>query len=139
MGPAESRQKAFHHEGDSNYRVEDACSIVFSVRSFAHSRMRAKSDRLVSFGSIYFASDEVESAVPALLTSEASPELKNQVNKKFSIGPTVDRGFWNKERSSMQISRGPCKHFHAALCDSFANSFKGERLKNMRCVLAGVN
>ncbi|KAJ5353503.1 hypothetical protein N7541_006067 [Penicillium brevicompactum] len=59
------------------------------------------------FGGIYFASDEVESAVPALLTSEASPELKSQVNKKFSIGPTVDRGFWKKERSSMQISRGP--------------------------------
>ncbi|KAK9853464.1 hypothetical protein MYU51_006597 [Penicillium brevicompactum] len=59
------------------------------------------------FGSIYFASDAVESAVPAFLTSEASSELKNQVNKKFSIGPTVDRGFWNKERSSMQISQGP--------------------------------
>ncbi|KAI2739974.1 hypothetical protein DTO013E5_10189 [Penicillium roqueforti] len=59
------------------------------------------------FGSIYFASDAVESAVPALLTSESSSELKERVYKKFSIGPTVDRSFWNKERSSMQISRGP--------------------------------
>ncbi|PYI29456.1 kinase-like protein [Aspergillus indologenus CBS 114.80] len=59
------------------------------------------------FGSIYFASDAVESAVPALLTNGASTELKESVYKNFSIGPTVDRSFWKKERSSMQISRGP--------------------------------
>ncbi|PYI15295.1 hypothetical protein BO99DRAFT_436532 [Aspergillus violaceofuscus CBS 115571] len=58
------------------------------------------------FGSIYFASDPVESAVPALLTNGASSELKERVCKKFSIGPTVERSFWKKERSSMQISRG---------------------------------
>ncbi|KAJ5581571.1 hypothetical protein N7535_000191 [Penicillium sp. DV-2018c] len=59
------------------------------------------------FGSIYFASDAVENAVPALLTPGASSELKERVYEKFSIGPTVDRSFWNKERSSMPISRGP--------------------------------
>ncbi|KAJ5213383.1 hypothetical protein N7449_000552, partial [Penicillium cf. viridicatum] len=53
------------------------------------------------FGSIYFASDTVESVVLALLTSESSSELKERVYKKFSIGPTVDRSFWNKERSSI--------------------------------------
>ncbi|KAJ5138425.1 uncharacterized protein N7515_003273 [Penicillium bovifimosum] len=61
----------------------------------------------VSFGSIYFANDAVESTVPALLTDGASSELKERVYEKFSIGPTVDRSFWNKQRSSMQISRGP--------------------------------
>ncbi|RAH44731.1 uncharacterized protein BO95DRAFT_464731 [Aspergillus brunneoviolaceus CBS 621.78] len=61
----------------------------------------------VSFGSIYSASEAVESAVPALLTNAASSELKERVRKRFSIGPTVDRSFWKKERSSMQIPRGP--------------------------------
>ncbi|KAJ6060042.1 hypothetical protein N7444_002974 [Penicillium canescens] len=59
------------------------------------------------FGSIYFAKDAVEGAVPALLTNGAPSELKERVYRKFSIGPTVDRNFWKKERSSMQISRGP--------------------------------
>ncbi|KAJ5156966.1 uncharacterized protein N7482_008066 [Penicillium canariense] len=59
------------------------------------------------FGSIYFASDAVEGAVPAQVTSEASPELKEKIYEKFSIGPTVDRDFWHKQRSSMDISRGP--------------------------------
>ncbi|RAK73407.1 uncharacterized protein BO72DRAFT_471672 [Aspergillus fijiensis CBS 313.89] len=49
----------------------------------------------------------VESAVPAMLTNAASSELKERVRKRFSIGPTVDRSFWKKERSSMQIPRGP--------------------------------
>ncbi|EAW11438.1 phosphotransferase family protein [Aspergillus clavatus NRRL 1] len=59
------------------------------------------------YGSIYFASDAVEGAVPAKLTSEAPSELKEHIYKTFSIGPTVDRDFWRRERSSMDISRGP--------------------------------
>jgi hypothetical protein len=70
---------------------------------------------LVSYGSIYFASDAVEGAVPAKLTNEAPLELKEHVYKTFSIGPTVDRGFWKRERSSMDLSRGPCKYRHMAI------------------------
>jgi hypothetical protein len=64
-----------------------------------------------SYGSIYFASDSVEGAVPAQVVSDMPVELKDRVSKMFTIGPSVDRGFWNKERSAMDISRGPCK-FH---------------------------
>lgn len=64
---------------------------------------------MISYGSIYFASDTVEGAVPARITSEAPAELKEKVSKTFTIGPTVDRDFWNKERSAMDISRGPCR------------------------------
>ncbi|PYH86530.1 hypothetical protein BO82DRAFT_370885 [Aspergillus uvarum CBS 121591] len=46
------------------------------------------------FGSIFFANDAVESAVPAPLTNSASSELK-------------ERDFWKKQRSSMQIPRSP--------------------------------
>jgi hypothetical protein len=70
---------------------------------------------LVSFGSIYFARDAVEGAVPAELTNEAPSELKEHIYKTFSIGPTVDRAFWKRERTSMDISRGPCKHRHTAM------------------------
>lgn len=65
----------------------------------------------VSYGSIYFANDAVDGAVPAQIISDAPTELKDQVSKKFTIGPTVDRDFWNKERSAMDISRGPCMFY----------------------------
>ncbi|OJJ51154.1 hypothetical protein ASPZODRAFT_327067 [Penicilliopsis zonata CBS 506.65] len=59
------------------------------------------------YGSIYFAKDAVPGAVPARITSEAPIEFKKQVSKRFTIGPSVDREFWKKERSAMTISRGP--------------------------------
>ncbi|OJJ65712.1 hypothetical protein ASPBRDRAFT_139524 [Aspergillus brasiliensis CBS 101740] len=59
------------------------------------------------YGSIYFANDLVEGAVPAEITSDVSSELKEAVAKQFTIGPSADRSFWNKERSMMDISRGP--------------------------------
>lgn len=37
-----------------------------------------------------------------------SPEVKSDVKKRFSIGPVVDKDFWSKERSVMNIDRGPC-------------------------------
>lgn len=63
----------------------------------------------ISYGSIYFASDAVEGAVPAQITTEAPAEFKEQVSKTFTVGPTTNRDFWNKERSMMNLSRGPCK------------------------------
>lgn len=63
---------------------------------------------VISYGSIYFASDAVKGAVPAVITSDAPTDVKEQVSKKFTIGPTVDRDFWKKERSTMDLSRGPC-------------------------------
>lgn len=62
----------------------------------------------LSQGSIYFASDAVPGAVAASITIDSATELKEEVSKTYTIGPSVDRGFWNKERSTMKISRGPC-------------------------------
>ncbi|KAJ6121362.1 hypothetical protein N7512_003827 [Penicillium capsulatum] len=59
------------------------------------------------YGSIYFASDAVEDAVPAQIISAAPTELKERVSKTYTIGPSVARGFWNRERLTMDISRGP--------------------------------
>lgn len=68
----------------------------------------------ISYGNIYFASDAVKGAVPAEIVSDVPLELKEKVSKTFTIGPSVDRGFWNKERSTMNIDRGPCM-FHNAI------------------------
>ena len=38
-------------------------------------------------------------------------ELKRDVEERFTIGPVVDRDFWNGKRASMDIDRGPCE-FH---------------------------
>ncbi|KAJ8097678.1 kinase-like domain-containing protein [Lipomyces tetrasporus] len=59
------------------------------------------------YGNIYFASDAVKGAVSAEIVSDAPIELKEKVSKMFTIGPSVDRGFWNNERSMMNIDRGP--------------------------------
>lgn len=39
---------------------------------------------------------------------DVSTEVKNSIAQRFVIGPTVERGFWSKERSDMDIDRGPC-------------------------------
>ncbi|KAE8146569.1 kinase-like domain-containing protein [Aspergillus avenaceus] len=59
------------------------------------------------YGVVYFASDSVEGAVPAQITSDVPLQLKEMVAEKFTIGPSVERGFWNKGRATMRISRGP--------------------------------
>lgn len=89
-------------------------SVSFSQYEFvlfpaAYERSLTQSS---SCGSIYFATDAVAGAVPAQITNDIPTELKDQVSKTFTIGPTVDRDFWNKERSTMDISRGPCT-FHS--------------------------
>lgn len=43
------------------------------------------------------------------VVNDTSPALKMDVKKRFSIGPAVARDFWTKERSQMDIDRGPCK------------------------------
>lgn len=62
----------------------------------------------ISYGNIYFASDAVKGAVPADIVNDAPVELKENVSKRFTIGPSVEREFWSKERSAMDIDRGPC-------------------------------
>ncbi|KAE8356230.1 kinase-like domain-containing protein [Aspergillus coremiiformis] len=69
-------------------------------------------EKLVSFsfshfGNLYFKSDAVEGAVPAEIISDVPLELKEKVSKLFTIGPSVEREFWQKERSKMEVNRGP--------------------------------
>jgi hypothetical protein len=36
-------------------------------------------------------------------------ELKTYVEEHYTIGPVVDRDFWNGKRASMVIDKGPCE------------------------------
>lgn len=36
-------------------------------------------------------------------------QLKRDIEERFTIGPVVDRDFWNGKRASMTIDRGPCR------------------------------
>jgi hypothetical protein len=40
---------------------------------------------------------------------DISAELKRDVEERFTIGPVVDRDFWNGKRASIAIDRGPCE------------------------------
>lgn len=62
----------------------------------------------VRYGSLYYTSDAIKGSVAAEVVGDASPEVKNDVSTRFTIGPTVEKEFWSKERSEMNIDRGPC-------------------------------
>jgi len=46
--------------------------------------------------------------VPAEVVGDASPKVKKDVSTRFTIGPTIEKEFWSKERSEMNIDQGPC-------------------------------
>ncbi|OJJ32718.1 hypothetical protein ASPWEDRAFT_158823 [Aspergillus wentii DTO 134E9] len=62
--------------------------------------------RFTHYGNIYFR-DAVQDAVPAEIVGDVSDEIKKMVYERFSIGPVANREFWNKQRSTMDIDRGP--------------------------------
>ncbi|EGC48869.1 phosphotransferase enzyme family protein [Histoplasma capsulatum var. duboisii H88] len=59
------------------------------------------------YGNLYYSGEAVPGAVVAEVVNDTSPELKMDVKTRFSIGPVVARDFWTKERSAMDIDRGP--------------------------------
>ncbi|KAI9836106.1 MAG: hypothetical protein M1819_001722 [Sarea resinae] len=65
---------------------------------------------LTSYGNIYYKSDAIEGSVAAEVIGDASPQIKREVSERFTVGPSVERDFWSKERSEMEIDRGPWNH-----------------------------
>ncbi|TVY39560.1 Altered inheritance of mitochondria protein, mitochondrial [Lachnellula subtilissima] len=59
------------------------------------------------YGNIYFASDSFPGCEAAKVVGDIPAELKRVVEERFTIGPVVDRDFWNGKRASMAIDRGP--------------------------------
>lgn len=62
------------------------------------------------YGNIYFTSDAFPGCEAAEIVGGIPPELKKYAKEHYTIGPVVHRDFWNGERASMVIDRGPCKY-----------------------------
>lgn len=60
------------------------------------------------YGSLYFADHRLPDAVPATITTGVPASVRDTVKQRFSVGPICDGMFWRKERSSLDIDRGPC-------------------------------
>ncbi|KAK0109425.1 Phosphotransferase enzyme [Cadophora gregata] len=58
------------------------------------------------YGSIYFASDAFPGCEPANVVGDIPADMKEIVQRRFVIGPVVDRDYWNGERAFMAIDRG---------------------------------
>ncbi|KAI1941814.1 Phosphotransferase enzyme [Ophidiomyces ophidiicola] len=60
-------------------------------------------------GSLYFANSGFQGCSAAEIIAGGSPSVREIVKDRFVIGPTVDVSYWEKERASMPIDRGPWK------------------------------
>lgn len=61
------------------------------------------------YGNLYLANDSFPGCQKAELVGDVSKSVKDQVQNRFVVGPVVDAEFWNQERASMDVDRGPCK------------------------------
>ncbi|KAJ4304590.1 hypothetical protein N0V90_000116 [Kalmusia sp. IMI 367209] len=59
------------------------------------------------YGNLYFTQDAFSGCEKAEIQGDVTQSMKEDVAKRFVIGPVVDRTFWHRERASMEIDRGP--------------------------------
>ncbi|KAL2076086.1 hypothetical protein VTL71DRAFT_1029 [Oculimacula yallundae] len=84
--------------------IQDKIAIVDGIVEIQKKLLSVSFTR---YGNIYFASDAFPGCEPAKVVGDISAQLKEDVEKRFSIGPVVDRDFWDGKRASMAIDRGP--------------------------------
>ncbi|KAF2463332.1 uncharacterized protein BDR25DRAFT_329731 [Lindgomyces ingoldianus] len=58
-------------------------------------------------GALYYKKDSFPGCETAQVTASVMENLRTDVAKRFVIGPTVEREFWEKQRANMAIDRGP--------------------------------
>ncbi|KAF2851214.1 hypothetical protein T440DRAFT_395295 [Plenodomus tracheiphilus IPT5] len=59
------------------------------------------------YGNLYFSSDAFPGCEKAKIIGDLPLSTKQEIERRFVIGPVVDRDFWHRDRASMDISRGP--------------------------------
>ncbi|GAQ45724.1 hypothetical protein ACLA_024740 [Aspergillus niger] len=59
------------------------------------------------YGSLYYATSNIKDAVPAETSGEVTPELRDEIRRRFVIGPVALRDYWNNQRAKMALDRGP--------------------------------
>lgn len=60
-------------------------------------------------GALYYKKDSFPGCETAQVTASIMDSLRADVEKRFVIGPTVEREFWEKQRADMAIDHGSCK------------------------------
>ncbi|KAL3417139.1 hypothetical protein PVAG01_11139 [Phlyctema vagabunda] len=83
--------------------LEDKVAIAKELISI---EKRLLSISFSCYGSLYYKESSVKGAMTAEVVGDVSTEIKDRIAKRFVIGPTVERDFWSKERSYMDIDRG---------------------------------
>ncbi|KAH8429192.1 uncharacterized protein LDX57_006861 [Aspergillus melleus] len=63
----------------------------------------------IMYGNLYFAKDNIAGAVAADVIGDVPVAVKDSVKQRFSIGPVTARGYWKKERATMNLDRGSWK------------------------------
>ncbi|RYP57608.1 hypothetical protein DL769_009386 [Monosporascus sp. CRB-8-3] len=63
----------------------------------------------IRYGSLYFAHHGFPGCVEARAEGDLPASLCAEIERRYVVGPVADRDFWEGERKSMAIDRGPWK------------------------------
>ncbi|KAI9664305.1 MAG: Phosphotransferase enzyme [Alyxoria varia] len=77
------------------------------MRDIVAAEARMSSITFSHYGSLYLTEQKVSNSVPATVTGNASPDVKQMIAQRFCIGPTANRDFWHGGREKLKIDRGP--------------------------------
>ncbi|KAJ4360729.1 Phosphotransferase enzyme [Didymosphaeria variabile] len=61
------------------------------------------------YGNLYIAQDAFPGCEKAEVKGQVAQLIKDEVSRRFVIGPVAARSFWHHERACMEIDRGPWK------------------------------
>jgi len=82
-------------------------SVSFEKYVYLQYLNRTRDNWLIRYGNLYFASDAFTGCERAKVSNQIPG--KDEIEDRFVIGPVIDEAFWNKERATMDIDRGPCR------------------------------
>ncbi|EXJ54218.1 hypothetical protein A1O7_09555 [Cladophialophora yegresii CBS 114405] len=94
------------HEVRDGQMIHDKLKIVDDVVAFEKKLLSISFTR---YGNLYYATDAFPGCEKAELAGDALQSQKDEIERRFVIGPVIDAPFWNYGRGGMEIDRGPCE------------------------------
>lgn len=67
------------------------------------------------YGNLYFSNNWFPGCIKAEIAGNIEDSVKDEVSRRFVIGPVVKQSFWDQERVLMEIDRGPWADTHGYL------------------------
>ncbi|KAK2882676.1 hypothetical protein FQN49_000108 [Arthroderma sp. PD_2] len=92
------------HQTWAKMKLEDKLKIVDEIVGIEKKFLSASFTR---YGYLYFAEDAFPGCEKAQITGNVSESQKEITRDRFVIGPVACNDFWEQERASMNIDRGP--------------------------------